>query len=167
MGIEIRVVGADDVVDLLPLMRGYCEFYGTSPDDEALMAMSRRFVEGAGGVEQGDGDRGSPGRGTQLMARDEDGAAVGHATILWSWETTLAEPLAVMEDLFVAESARGTGVGRALIEACRRAAAARGIRHLDWMTAPDNLSAQGLYDSTGAVRSSWLSYRLPTGEPEP
>jgi ribosomal protein S18 acetylase RimI-like enzyme len=155
MTIEIRVVGPDDLTDLLPLMRGYCEFYGTSPADEELIAMSRRFL-GAGDTD-----------GTQLIARDDAGRAVGHATILWTWDTTLATPLAVMEDLYVAAGARGTGVGRSLIAACCDAAASRGIAALDWVTAPDNLTAQRLYDSTGARRSDWISYRLPTPMPEP
>jgi GNAT superfamily N-acetyltransferase len=152
------VVGQDDLADLLPLMRGYCEFYGTAPSDEALMAMSRRFL--------GDGGTDATG-GTQLLARDATGRPVGHATLLWTWETTLAEPLAVMEDLFVVAAARGTGVGRSLIEACRAAAAARGIAHLDWVTAPDNHTAQRLYDATGARRTEWFSYRLPTGKSGP
>src|SRR5690349_1029262 len=107
MGIEIQVVGPADLPDLLPLMRGYCAFYGTAPSDEALLAMSRRFLEAGGG----DGTH-----GTQLIARDDAGRAVGHAMILWTWDTTLAERLAVMEDLFVAAGERGTGVGRRLIE---------------------------------------------------
>jgi GNAT superfamily N-acetyltransferase len=158
MAIEIRVVGPADLPDLLPLMRGYCEFYGMAPSDAALLAMSRRFLEG-------DGSDGT--HGTQLIARDDSGHAVGHATILWTWDTTMAERLAVMEDLYVVADARGTGVGRRLIEACRDEAAERGIAQLDWVTAPDNRTAQWLYDATGARRSEWVSYRLPTTNPGP
>jgi GNAT superfamily N-acetyltransferase len=155
MEVEIRVVGPDDVAALVPLMRGYCAFYDTSPAEEDLAAMSRAFIAGGGT------------HGTQLLALDADGRAMGFATLLWSWDTTLATPVAVMEDLFVTEAARGTGVGRALIEACGRAASERGIVGIDWVTAPDNLTAQRLYDSTGAGRSTWVHYRLPTGPPEP
>jgi GNAT superfamily N-acetyltransferase len=149
MELEIRTAGADDLADLLPLMRGYCEFYGASPSDDALAAMSGRF-------------RDDSTEGSQLIARDETGQALGYATILWSWDTTLAAPLAVMEDLFVVADARGGGVGRALIQACRAAAAGRGAAGLDWLTAPDNLTAQRLYDAIGARRSEWVSYRLTT-----
>jgi ribosomal protein S18 acetylase RimI-like enzyme len=152
--VTIRPVGPEDVESLVPLMRAYCAFYGTAPADGALAAMSRSFLAA--------GDR-----ATQLIARDPAGDAVGYATILWSWDTTLAAPVAVMEDLFVAAQTRGAGVGRALIEACRRAAAARGVAALDWMTAPDNHTAQALYDATGARRTSWLSYRLPTAADHP
>ena len=65
-----------------------------------------------------------------------------------------------MNDLFVAEAARGRGVGRALIEASAAVARERGAAHLEWATAPDNHTAQRLYDSTGAERSDWVEYEL-------
>lgn len=149
---HIEPVTPDDLADLLPLMRAYCTFYESDPPDEALEAMSRAFLEeGAGG--------------TQLIARDDSGAALGHATMLWSWDTTLAQPLAVMEDLFVTERARGAGVGAGLIEACRQLAADRGLQWLAWETAPDNETAQRLYDRLGARRDTWYAYRLSTNGP--
>ena len=35
-----------------------------------------------------------------------------------------------------------------------------GAHHLEWATAPDNETAQRLYDSTGAERSNWIEYEL-------
>ena len=55
-----------------------------------------------------------------------------------------------MNDLYVDAEARGQGVGRALIEASAAVARERGAHHLEWSTAPDNATAQRLYDSTGA-----------------
>ena len=65
-----------------------------------------------------------------------------------------------MNDLFVDESARGQGVGRALIEASAAVARERGVPFVEWATAPDNHTAQRLYDSTGAERTEWVSYEL-------
>jgi GNAT superfamily N-acetyltransferase len=150
--LDVRLVTPDDLADLLPLMRAYCTFYESDPADDDLLAMSRAFLEqGAGG--------------TQLIARDGSGQALGHATMLWSWDTSLAQPLAVMEDLFVADRARGRGVGAGLLEACRRLAADRGMRWLAWETAPDNETAQRLYDRVGGQRATWYTYRLPTDLP--
>ena len=149
---DIAAVTPDDLADLLPLMRAYCTFYESDPVDDDLRAMSRAFLE--------DGAS-----GTQLIARDASGAALGHATMLWSWDTTLAQPLAVMEDLFVTALARGRGVGAALIEACRQLAADRGMQWLAWETAPDNETAQRLYDGLGAERGTWYAYRLSTNRP--
>ena len=149
---HIEPVTGDDLADLLPLMRAYCTFYESDPSDDDLRAMSRTFLEpGAGG--------------TQLIARDSAGEALGHATMLWSWDTTLAQPLAVMEDLFVATQARGRGVGAVLIDACRQLAADRGMQWLAWETAPDNETAQRLYDGLGAQRDTWYAYRLSTDQP--
>jgi GNAT superfamily N-acetyltransferase len=148
--VVVARVTPDDLADLLPLMRAYCTFYESDPDDEALRAMATAFLDAGSG-------------GTQLIAREDSGRAQGHATVLWSWDTTLAQPLAVMEDLFVAADARGRGVGAALIEACRQLAAARGMQWLAWETAPDNVTAQRVYDGLGAQRDTWYAYRLPTG----
>jgi ribosomal protein S18 acetylase RimI-like enzyme len=65
-----------------------------------------------------------------------------------------------MNDLYVDAAARGQGVGRALIEASAEVARERGALHLEWSTAPDNATAQRLYDSTGAIKSTWLDYEL-------
>ena len=151
-GVEITRVTADDLADLLPLMQAYGAFYESDPSDDELRAMATAFLdEGSGG--------------TQLIARDGSGQALGHATVLWSWDTTLARRLAVMEDLFVAEAARGRGVGAALIEACRELAADRGVEWLAWETAPDNATAQRLYDGLADRAGTWLAYRLPTDVP--
>ena len=65
-----------------------------------------------------------------------------------------------MNDLFVAPEARGRGVGRALIEAAAGVARGRGAAWLEWSTAPDNHTAQRLYDSLTEEKSTWLSYEL-------
>ena len=65
-----------------------------------------------------------------------------------------------MHDLFVKSEARGGGIGRKLIEACRGACRTRGVGKLVWQTAPDNETAQRLYDSTGAESSLWKVYEL-------
>ena len=142
-----RVTEADHA-DLLPLMRAYCDFYEVSPSDEALLAMSRALIA--------DPDC----EGVQLVARDDSGA-VGFATIFWSWATTSAERIGVMNDLYVAPEARGTGVAEALIEACRAECAARGAGKLTWQTAPDNAAAMKVYDRVGATREQWVDYWLP------
>lgn len=151
--VEVRAVTADDLPDLLPLMRAYCTFYGSDPGDDQLRDLATAFLDPGSG-------------GSQLIARDGSGAALGHATVLWSWDTTLGQPLAVMEDLFVTEEARGRGVGRQLIEACRQLAAERGRSWLAWETAPDNETAQRLYDDLAQRAGTWLAYRLPTDRSE-
>jgi ribosomal protein S18 acetylase RimI-like enzyme len=145
----ITVVGEADLEELLPLLRGYCDFYEVAPSDEALLALSRALIA-------------DPAReGVQLIARNPDGRAVGFATIYWTWQTTAAARLAVMNDLFVAPEGRGSGLAERLIAACRERAAEHGARSLAWQTAKDNVRAQKVYDRIGGRRSEWLDYSLP------
>jgi GNAT superfamily N-acetyltransferase len=147
---DIQRVGDADLADLLPLMRGYCDFYEVDPSDEALLALSRALIE--------DPER----EGVQLIARDPDDAreSLGFATVYWMWSTTRAARIAIMNDLFVAPSARGRGVGEALIQACLDLAHERGAVSLQWQTAPDNHAAQALYARVGGIRESWYDYHL-------
>jgi GNAT superfamily N-acetyltransferase len=146
--LTIERVAEADLAELLPLMRGYCDFYAVAPSDEALLALSRSLIA--------DPER----EGVQLLARNE-GRAVGFATIFWTWATTSAERIGVMNDLFVAPEARGTGVAEALIEASRAECAAHGAGKLTWQTAPDNAAAIKVYDRVGATREHWVDYWLP------
>jgi GNAT superfamily N-acetyltransferase len=145
------VVREEDLEDLLPLMRAYCEFYDVAPSDDALLAMSRALIA--------DPER----EGVQLVARNWNGAAVAFATLFWTWQTLSASRAAVMNDLFVAEHARGTRIADALIAAAADHARRHGAMHLVWQTAKDNLRAQAVYERVGGRRSEWLDYDLPLG----
>jgi GNAT superfamily N-acetyltransferase len=144
---EISRVAEADLGELLPLIRAYCDFYEVSPSDDALLALARALIA--------DPER----EGVQLVARD-DGEAVGFATVYWSWATTIAARIGVMNDLFVAPAARGTGVAEALIHACVDECRQRGAEELTWQTARDNARAQGVYDRIGAARAEWVDYSL-------
>jgi GNAT superfamily N-acetyltransferase len=148
---EISRVGEEDLAELLPLMRGYCDFYEVSPSDEELLELSRALIA--------DPDR----DGVQLIARS-GGEAVGFATIYWSWATTIASRIGVMNDLFVAPSARGTGAAEQLIHACVDECRKHGAAELAWQTATDNERAQRVYDRVGAQRSQWVDYSLSVRE---
>ena len=145
-GRSVETVTAADLEELLPLMRAYCDFYATSPGDGALLALSRALLA--------DPDR----EGVQLIAREERGSAVGFATVFWSWDTTEASRIGIMNDLYLAPQARGSGLAERLIGACLQRCAERGASRLEWETAPENLRAQALYDRVGGVREPWLVY---------
>ena len=146
----VAPVTEQDLDDLLLLMRGYCDFYAVAPPDAELLALSRALLA--------DPER----EGVQLIARRER-AAVGFATVFWSWSTLSAARLAVMNDLFVTDAARGSGAAEALIGACAEAARAHGCKELSWQTAKDNDRAQAVYERVGAQRSEWVDYVLALG----
>ncbi len=145
---KISLVGEADLAELAPMLRAYCDFYEVEPSDQGLEALCRALLA--------DPDH----NGIQLIARGDDGEPLGFATIYWTWQTLTAGRAAVMNDLFVAPEARGQGVGRALIEACRRRAGEHGATELIWETAPDNATAQRLYDSITSDKSPWIYYAL-------
>jgi GNAT superfamily N-acetyltransferase len=147
----IELVTEADLDELLPLMRAYCDFYEVAPSDDDLLLMSRVLID--------DPER----EGVQLIARDDNGRAVGFATIFWSWSTLSARRLGVMNDLFVAEDARGGGYADALIRTCVDQARDHGAGTLGWQTAKDNYRAQAVYERVGGKREEWLDYSLPTG----
>ena len=147
-GVRIFTVGEEDLADLLPLVRGYADFYGVSPADDDLLALSRALIA-------------DPAReGVQFLARTHDGPAVGFATVFWLWSTLSARRVGLMNDLFVAPEARGAGAADALIERCRAACREQGAGRLTWQTTKDNARAQAVYDRIGGTREEWLDYWL-------
>jgi hypothetical protein len=94
----IGVAGHGDFNDLLMLARGYCDFYDVSPSDEALLALFEALTKDPAT------------EGVQLIARNQGGEPLGFATVYWTWSTTHAARIGVMNDLFVVPQARGTGV---------------------------------------------------------
>jgi GNAT superfamily N-acetyltransferase len=149
VGAVIATVTEADLPELLPLMRGYCDFYEVDPSDDALLEMARELI--ADPVKEG----------IQLIARDESGRAIGFATVFWTWSTLSASRIGVMNDLFVASDARGSGVADQLIAESAARAREHGATSLDWTTALDNHRAQKVYDRIGARRDDrWLDYEL-------
>ena len=147
----IEVVREEDLAELLPLVRGYLDFYEVSPTDDQMLALSRALIA-------------NPElEGVQFLARDDEQRAIGFASLFWTWATTRGGRLGVMNDLYVAPEGRGSGAAEALIEACRARCEQRGAVALEWQTAVDNHRAQAVYDRIGGQRSDrWLDYTLPT-----
>jgi GNAT superfamily N-acetyltransferase len=127
---EIGPLGPEDRAAWEVLARGYQTFYRTTvPDDGYEQAWQRLQA------------------GPELHALGArlDGQLIGithylfHAAV-WGPE------VCYLQDLFVAESARGRGAARALIERVAQAARDRGAARLYWTTRQDNDRARALYD---------------------
>ena len=145
--LEITPILSEEFAELLPLIAAYQRFYEVAEiDDERNRVFFRRFL--------------APSEDGLLLGARGEGHLVGYACLYWHFSSLEARESVLMNDLFVAESARGKGVGRALIEATAAVAREREVPFVEWSTAPDNHTAQRLYDSTGAERSEWFSYEL-------
>src|SRR5213596_2333784 len=146
--LEIAPVAVDEFEQLLPLIAAYQRFYEAEEiDDERNRSFFRRFL--------------GPSADGSLLGARRDGELVGYACLYWHFSSTEACESVLMNDLFVVPEERGAAVGRSLIEATAEVARERGVPFVEWSTAPDNKTAQRLYDSTGAERTEWFSYELP------
>jgi GNAT superfamily N-acetyltransferase len=137
--------------EILPLVREYCEFNRVSWSDDELLAVSRALIA-------------DPAReGVQFIARDDGGLPAGFATLLWTWTTWGGGRIGILADLYVVPHARRTGIGQALLNACRDDCRAHGARGLTWSSAEDNTAARRLYERLGArSRDDWVDYWLDT-----
>lgn len=96
----------------------------------------------------------------ECLIAEHDGEPVGFALFFPNYSTWEGAPGLYLEDLYVAESARRTGAGRALIAALARTAHERGWRRLD-LSVLDWNPARGFYESLGmAHQAEWLPYRM-------
>ena len=144
----VRAATEDDLDALAPLIRAYTDFYESDPTDAGLEAMARDVIAAA------------EDRAFLLVATGDDGAVVGFALSQWKWSSLNGARVAVLDDLFVAEQARGAGHADALIEATAEVARRHGAPVLSWFTMPDNKRAHTVYDRVGGVPETLIEYEL-------
>lgn len=136
MSASVRVAGPDDLDAVTALFVGYLDFYRVDAEPGRARAfMAERLVASDGVV---------------LLA-ESDGRAVGLAQCYRTWSSLSMSRAWVLNDLFVAPDARGTGAGRALLREVQARAAADGASYVALETARDNHRARTLYESEGFV----------------
>ncbi|WP_442681355.1 N-acetyltransferase family protein [Sphingomonas sp. ASY06-1R] len=90
-----------------------------------------------------------------------EGNVCGIAIWFLNYSTWTGRPGIYLEDLFVAETARGTGAGRALLRALAQEAVARNCARIDWAVLDWNAPAMDFYRALGArPQSGWQPWRL-------
>jgi GNAT superfamily N-acetyltransferase len=144
----IREATDGDLDALLPLLRGYCDFYEAAPTDHGLERMARAVIAAP------------EDEAFLLVCTDDSDTVVGFAVCAWKWSSLRGGRIVVLDDLFVAEAARGRGCADALIEASADVARRHGGSVLTWLTAPDNRRAQAVYDRIGGHAETFLEYEL-------
>lgn len=125
---------------------------GPAPfDSPAAMALidgvQQEYVVRYGGPDDSPVDPAEfrPPRGLFLIAYSADQAPVGCGGWRRRGDTVIGE----IKRMFVVPSARGTGVGRAVLAELERTAAATGITRLELETGSAQPEAVGLYAATG------------------
>jgi len=100
----------------------------------------------------------------EALLAEEDGKPVGFALFFHNYSTFLAQPGLYLEDLYVLESHRGKGIGKALLVHLAKIAVERNCGRMEWAALDWNVDAIGFYEKLGAKpNSEWTVYRL-TGD---
>jgi GNAT superfamily N-acetyltransferase len=139
---EIRVAGPADVDDVARLIAAFRDFYGeTSPADSTIRETAGELLDD---------------RGTEFLLAGTPAAGIAQLRFRLSLWTGTDD--AWLEDLFVLDGARGSGLGRALVRACIERARARGCDRIQLDANEGNPGALALYESLGfrcAKRERW------------
>lgn len=145
MPITIRALAAADRAAWDPLWQGYLTFYKTKLAPEVTDVTWSRLLDSAKDMHC-------------LVAENDAGEMIGIVHFLYHQVTWAVVDRCYLEDLFVTEAARGTGAGRALIEAVYAAADEHGADQVYWLTQDTNADGRRLYDRVGQV-TPFIKYR--------
>lgn len=148
-----RVCRADlpDLDAATRLFQGYLGFYARDVPAEK----SRAFIEAR--LRNGD---------SQIFLAFVDGHPAGFMQLYPSFASLSLAPSWILNDLYVDSSARGRGVGEALMQAARLLAVETGAAEIFLQTARDNETAQRLYLRQGYQRDDqFLVYTLGLSAP--
>ena len=132
----VRTAGADDLADVTRLIAEFRDWWRKDePNDELIRTTAERLL-------------GDPAT-LYLLAFDDDGTAVGVCQLRFRLSVWTGADDCWLEDLFVSESARSGGYGRALVTAAIEAATARGCKRIELDVNLQNDAALTLYLEMG------------------
>ena len=143
--LTIRPLAPADEAAWRALWTGYLEFYESAVAEEVYQATFARLLPGGSETMRG-------------LIAEKDGAPLGLVHYIFHDHCWKPEGVVYLQDLFVTKEARGTGAGRALIEAVYQAADAAGRPTVYWMTQEFNAPARLLYDRI-ATLTPFIKYQ--------
>lgn len=138
MTLSIRPLAKTDHTDWRRLWAAYLAFYETTLPDQVFATTFARLLDPAHPQQN-------------ALVAEQDGALVGLVHYIYHPHNWRLEDVCYLQDLYVDPAARGTGAGRALIEAVYAAADARGAPSVYWLTQAHNTTARQLYDRVAKV----------------
>jgi GNAT superfamily N-acetyltransferase len=107
------------------------------------------------------GQNGDHGPYAEVMIGELDGVAQGFALFFHNFSTFEGRPGIYLEDLYVREAARGSGLGKALLAHLAALAVERDCARLEWSVLDWNEPAIGFYRQLGArAMDEWTMMRL-------
>ena len=148
MEIEIRNATAQDVPEVLRLIRGLAEYEKLG---HLVVATGERLRESLFGARPA----------AEVVLALVDGHAAGFAVFFHNYSTFRGRAGIYLEDLFVEPAHRGKGYGKALLLHVARLAVERGCERMEWAVLDWNTPAIEFYRSLGAQSlDDWRIFRL-------
>lgn len=135
---HVRKAVPDDLEAVAALFDAYRVFYKETAD----LALARDFIDA----------RMRRNESVIFVAQDDQGKLLGFTQLYPTFSSTAARRIWTLNDLYVADAARGCGAGRALLDAARDFAIADGAARLELATQYHNVTAQRLYVAAGYHR---------------
>jgi GNAT superfamily N-acetyltransferase len=149
--IEIRPATADDVALIMHFVRELAEFERAADKVVATEPLLHDALFGA-----------HPAAEAEIASLD--GKPVGMALFFHNFSTWTGWRGLYLEDLYVTPEARGSGVGKALLQHLAALAVERGCTRFEWSVLDWNEKAIAFYRSMGAEpMEEWTVYRV-TGD---
>lgn len=145
--VTIRPLEARDEDQWRALWTGYLEFYQTSVPEDVYQSTFARLL-------------GDDPQDFSCFVAEQDGKLIGLTHFLFHRHAWKVENVCYLQDLYAAPEARGTGVGRQLIEAVYAAADAKGAPAVYWLTQDFNHTARQLYDRIAKL-TPFIRYQRP------
>ena len=126
---------AAEAADVARLIAEFGAWWGKNvvPEDEVRASVDRIMS----------GDDG------EFLLGAVDGEPVGVCQLRFRWSVWKSAEDCWLEDLFVREEARRSGLGRALVEAALERARKRGCKRIELDVNEDNGAARALYEACG------------------
>lgn len=145
---SVREARAEDVPDLLPLMRELARFEAYL---EEFAVSEAQLLASAFGPEPQ----------CQVFVAETSGRLLGYAVAQEIVFTYDLRPTVRLKELYLVPDARGQGQGQRLMAAVARWAQARGAGRLKWDVLVGNRGAEHFYQRLGGrPDSKWIAYGM-------
>jgi ribosomal protein S18 acetylase RimI-like enzyme len=132
MSIAVRQIQVGDKSAWQELYFDYLKFYETSPSDVNSELLWGRLTNSEPQI--------------QGLVAEANGVVIGIVHFHYQLSTWSETSHCYLEDLYVAEDARGKGAAKALIQEVQKLAIKQGCTELFWITKESNTTARKLYD---------------------
>jgi len=147
-GLELRFAGAADAPLILELIRALAAYEKLAHEVVATEELLRASLFGGAGQ-------------PEVIIAEYEGEAAGFALFFANYSTFLGRAGIHLEDLFVHQTLRGKGIGKALLRALARLTVEREGGRLEWNVLDWNEPAIRFYESLGAKpMTGWTTYRM-------